>query len=265
MQLIMIASSTDDRLTEDWKQTRQHTHFSFTLIFCFICICKFEQKKNQPSHLGFSFAYTSVFIPGSFLFLKLLESTPVALSVGCREPVDWAPIDGILPSLSGAQQMAGGLGSPDIHHCLAVRCSRSSALTSRTVPRTSLPPPLRRPISNDGVKWGAFSLGAFFFTLAHAALQMRVCSPLVVAGIEIIPAYKWLQSSLGGHYVMTRCAVSQFLASVSSANRNVIIAGALRSKNHNKYQRIKVTSIACLGVSEAHVHPHSHLCPQGHL
>lgn len=111
-----------------------------------------KRKKKQPSHLGFFFAYTSVFIPGSFLFLKLRESTPVALSVGCCEPVDSAPIDGISPSLCGAQQMAGGLGSPDIHHCLAVRCSRSSTLTSRSVPRTSLPPPLRRPISNDAVK-----------------------------------------------------------------------------------------------------------------
>lgn len=61
------------------------------------------------------------------------------------EAADAAQIDGLLPPSSCAvQQMAGGLGSPDIHHCLAVRCSRSGAPTSRPAqPRTGLLPPLR--------------------------------------------------------------------------------------------------------------------------
>lgn len=64
---------------------------------------------------------------GSFLFPKQLELSPVALTVGYCESSGGIPL-----SLSGAQQMAGGLGSPDINHCPAVRCSRSSALTSRS-------------------------------------------------------------------------------------------------------------------------------------
>lgn len=138
--------------------------FSFIFIFCFIWKFAKTKQKSTSSHTWVSFLPTRPSVTHrSFLFPKLHESTPVAPSVGGCKPVDAAPIDGILPSLSAAQQMAGGLGSPDIHHCLAVRCSRSSALTSRPVPRTSLPPPLRGPPSNDATKWGAFSPGAFFF------------------------------------------------------------------------------------------------------
>lgn len=121
--------------------------FSFIFMFCFMWkFAKTKQKKIISSHTWVSLLPTRPSVTHrSFLFPNLHESTPVAPSVGGCEPVDAAPIDGILPSLSAAQQMAGGLGSPDIHHCLAVRCSRSSALTSRPFPRTSLPPPLRGP------------------------------------------------------------------------------------------------------------------------
>ncbi|KAI9524042.1 hypothetical protein NQZ68_021004 [Dissostichus eleginoides] len=47
-------------------------------------------------------------------------------------------IKGTLPSVSPAYQMAAGLQSPDIHQCLAVRCSRSRVLTRGLVQQTSL-------------------------------------------------------------------------------------------------------------------------------
>lgn len=150
--------------------------FSFIFIFCFIWNFAKTKQKSTSSHTWVSFLPTRPSVTHrSFLFPTLHESTPVGPSVGGCEPVDAAPIDGILPSLSAAQQMAGGLGSPDIHHCLAVRCSRSSALTSRPVPRTSLPPPLRGPPSNDAAKWGAFSPAVFFFFFFLKCWHTQLC------------------------------------------------------------------------------------------
>lgn len=51
--------------------------------------------------------------------------------------------------------MAGGPGSPDIHQCLAVRCSHSSALTLGPVQQTGLSCSSvgdERAWSNDGTK-----------------------------------------------------------------------------------------------------------------
>lgn len=54
-------------------------------------------------------------------------------------------------------QMAGGFDSPDIHQCLAVRCSRSSDLTCRLVQQNSFPL-LGTVRTNDAAKWSSVSL-----------------------------------------------------------------------------------------------------------
>lgn len=52
---------------------------------------------------------------------------------------DMTQIDGTFPSVSPACQMAGGLQSPDIHQCLAVRCSHSSCSDPGTGPADESP------------------------------------------------------------------------------------------------------------------------------
>lgn len=63
------------------------------------------------------------------------------------------------PSVSSVCQMAGGLESPDIHQCLAVSCSRSSALTCRLVQQNSrssvlrlMMPPNETPFPGSQIK-----------------------------------------------------------------------------------------------------------------
>lgn len=45
------------------------------------------------------------------------------------------------------------------------------------------------PLNEVHFPWERF-LFLLLLMLAHAAPQMRVCSPLIVAGIQIIPVYK---------------------------------------------------------------------------
>lgn len=70
-------------------------------------------------------------------------------------PLDVAQI-GVAPppSLSSVCQMAGGSDSPDIHQCLAVRCSRSSDLTCRLHRQNSFPllGGAARTLPNDAAK-----------------------------------------------------------------------------------------------------------------
>lgn len=145
--------------------------------------------------------------------------------------------------------MAGGLQSPDIHQCLAVRCSHSGALTSRLVPQTSLPPPLRglglmMPLNEVPFSWEHFKISwrGFADVEPFSPLAAAVVNAFQAAKIKKkkkrdakfrlsrIPVYESLQSSHKAHYVMTLCAVGCVSASVSSPNRNVIIVGAWRSK-----------------------------------
>lgn len=74
-------------------------------------------------------------------------------------PLDMAQI-GVAPppSLSSVCQMAGGFVSPDIHQCLAVRCSHSSDLTCRLVQQNSFPLlSAARTSPNDAAKWSSVS------------------------------------------------------------------------------------------------------------
>lgn len=188
------------------------------------------------------------------LFYLFFSVTPRV--AGCK-PVDMAQIDGILPLLSPAQQMAGGLQSPDIHQCHAVRCSHSGALTSRLVPQPSLPPPLpglslmmplnEVPFSCEHFKisWRSFA-DTEPFSLLTAAVVNAFQAPGKEGGkiskkfrLSWIPVYKSLQGSHKAHYVMTLCAVGCVSASVSLPNRNVIIAGAWRSKTTTNIKESK--------------------------
>lgn len=78
------------------------------------------------------------------------KSTIVICHISGPQPVGMTQIDGSIPSVSPVCQMAGGLQSPDIHQCLAVRCSHSSALTLGLVQQT---------IVSFALPWGLQGLG----------------------------------------------------------------------------------------------------------
>lgn len=89
--------------------------------------------------------------------LKCYQSAAVIYHNSVSQPVDMQQIKGTLPSVSPAYQMAAGLQSPDIHQCLAVRCSRSRVLTRGLVQQTSLSRSsigAARAWSNDAAKLG---------------------------------------------------------------------------------------------------------------
>lgn len=185
----------------------------------------------------------------------------------------------VLPSLSPACQMAGGLQSPDIHQCLAVRCSHSSALTWRLVQQTSLllvnarglglmMPPNEMPISWE--QWKILPMWHSF------PIQMCDCVPLVgvvnafqaqgkMCGqiqIWLVPVSKYIQGSHKPHYAIILCTPSCLLASVASPIQSVIIMGTRRCKIQQIWkQPYDLDSV--FSVTESHVLPQPPLVHEG--
>lgn len=89
-------------------------------------------------------------------------------------------IDGAPPSVSLACQMAGGLQSPDIHQCLAVKPSHNKAVTLGVVQQASVSCSSKgaaRAWFNDATKRGAIAWEQLEIwpQLLHTAVQL--CSP----------------------------------------------------------------------------------------
>lgn len=102
----------------------------------------------------FQYRLSCLHRPLSLLFRFYKSSTDICHISGSKS-VDMTQIVGTLLSLSPVCQMASGLQPPDIHQCLAVRCSLSSALTLVLVQQTGLSCSFtvtRRAWSNDATK-----------------------------------------------------------------------------------------------------------------
>lgn len=90
------------------------------------------------------------------LLFKFYKSTSDICHISGSNPVDMTQIVASLLSVCPACQMASGPQSPDIHQCLAVRCSLSSALTQQTSLFCSSMG-ATWVWSNDATKWGAIA------------------------------------------------------------------------------------------------------------
>lgn len=155
-------------------------------------------------------------------------------------------IDGPPPSVSPACQMAGGLQSPDIHQCLAVTYSHSSALTLGPVQQTSLYCLSMRAWSNDATKWGAITweqmeILANMAQLSHAAVQLcppSCCGPCISwtgknvwPNADILnPVSKYFQGFHKRRWAITLCAIGCLLALVATPIPNIFIMGTHRCK-----------------------------------
>lgn len=118
--------------------------------------------------------------------LKFHKSTTVICHISGCKPVDMTQIDDTLPSVTPACQMAGGLQSPDIHQCLAVRCSHSSVLTLRLVQQTSLPCSsigATRAWSNDATKWGAIACEQLEIWPIWHSFPIQLCNSVPLVGV----------------------------------------------------------------------------------
>lgn len=172
-------------------------------------------------------------------------TTVIRYILGC-EPVHMAQIDGALPSLSAACQMAGGLQSPDIHHCLTVRCSNSSALTWRLVQHT---------------------------LQCYEDLQPNeMCNCVHLNCMELLKEKKKMwpnsyTSLYGSIFKAPTNPIMQFHFVFSAAFWTQLHYGSKmfshRCRNH-KYESIHLTLIVC-SVSLNLMFFQNHLCPQGHL
>lgn len=128
------------------------------ILFLNLCFKKKPKPKDQNC-ICFSVQYSLKKRDRVWEAPIIIDHTALNVNASSSRPFDVAQIGAAHPpSLSSACQMAGGFDSPDIHQCLAVRCSRSSDLTCRLVQQNSFPLlSAVRTSPNDAAKWSSIS------------------------------------------------------------------------------------------------------------